>query len=176
MSIDLPQPQLRSRASPGSPIGRSDRGTVTGKLKAVLDLVVDEGLDPYAAAAKLGYHARSMRMALNKRHVLAYLRTAREVLRQAASAQNIHFAVEMRANSTNEMAKLGAMKFIEQIEDEALRRGHVPALTPGLVIQIVNSGAPSREPEKMINITPSVPVDAADDTTTSAPIFRPRPW
>jgi hypothetical protein len=156
---------------------RSRPGRVTGRLKLAIDAVVEEGLDPYEAAAKVGMHARSMRLALNRRHVLAYLRQQREVLRQTASAQNIHHAIAMRAGSTNEMAKLGAMKFIEAIEDEVQRRGHVPALTPGLVIQIVNNSAPSREPEKMINITPSVPVDAADDAIADdAPIFRPRPW
>jgi hypothetical protein len=150
MSTDIAQPQ--PRAPRGSPIGRSDRGKVTGKLKAALDLVVNDGLDPYEAAQKLGMHARSMRLALNKRHVLTYLRQAREVLRTTASAQNIHYAIEMRAGSTNEMARLGAMKFIEGNDEETQRRAGITTV-PGLVIQIVNAPAP-REHVTTVDVLP----------------------
>jgi hypothetical protein len=157
-----------ARATAGSPIGRSDRGTISGTLKIALDLVVNEGLDPYEAAAKVGYHARSMRMALAKRHVLAYLRKAREDLRAIASAQNIHHAIEMRANSSNEMAKLGAMRLIERLGEDDGRPGSEP-LGPGLQIVIVQ-GQPPSLPPRTIDITPRAPAPHEDEDTT---IFRP---
>ncbi len=115
---------------------RSERQRVTGKLRDALDLVVNEGLDPYEAAQKLGMHARSMRLALNKRHVLTYLRGAREVFRLQASAQNIHHAVELRANAKNEMARLGAMKFIEGVEDTQ-QSAAARQQAPGFIVQVV---------------------------------------
>ena len=117
---------------------RSLPGKIGGRLKTALDLVVGEGLDPYEAAAKVGMHARSMRLALNKRHVLAYLRHAREVLRTTASAQNIHYAIKMRAESPNEMARLGAMKFIDN-EEEHQRLSGGRQMMPGLQIVVMNA-------------------------------------
>jgi hypothetical protein len=182
MSTDIAQPQ--PRAPRGSPIGRSDRGKVTGRLKTALELVVNEGLDPYEAATKVGLHRRTMRLALNKRHVLTHLRAAREVLRTTASAQNIHYAIAMRAGSTNEMARLGAMKFIEGNDEETQqRRGSISS--PGLVIQIVQSPVP-RVPvttEPIVDLKPA-PVPASrqlfvpgrdEPINEDATVFR-SPW
>jgi hypothetical protein len=170
MSTSVVQP--KRRAPPGSPIGRSDRGVVSGKLKAALDLVVNEGLDPYEAAAKLNYHARSMRMALAKRHVLAYLRAQREVLRQTASAQNIHHAIDMRAHSSNEMCRLGAMKFIEQIEDEARSGGRPGAPLPGLQIVIYQD----RPAPRVIDVTPTADAASSSEPARTTDVMIPAPW
>lgn len=118
---------------------RSKALRVTGKLKKALDLVVLDGLDPYDAARSVEMTARAMRKALAKRHVLTYLRTAREVFRQQASAQNICHAVKLRDNAKNEMARLGAMKFIEGVDD-AQQSAATRQQTPGFIVQVVVQG------------------------------------
>jgi hypothetical protein len=124
---------------------RSAPGKVSGKLKLVLDRVVNEGADPYEAARAVGMHARSVRKALAKGHVLAYLRAARQVLRETARAQNIHHMIAMRAESSNEMARLGAMKLIEQEDGRSDAAGGVPT-QPGLIICITGMPAGARLP------------------------------
>jgi hypothetical protein len=126
---------------------RSKPQQVSGKLKLVLDMVVNEGADPYEAGRTVGMHARSIRLSLAKPHVLAYLRRARQVLRETARAQNIHHQIRMRAESPNEMARLGAMKLLEQDDDRSDARAHVPVM-PGLLI-VINappSGSPKAPP------------------------------
>jgi hypothetical protein len=128
--------------------------TVTGKLKTVLDRVVYEGADPYEAGRTVGMHARSIRKALAKSHVLAYLRTARQVLREQARAQNIHHMIEMRRSSTNEMAKLGAMKLIEASDDFSGPDARTP-VQPGLIIIVNSPRAPAVEPTPVIDVEPA---------------------
>ena len=108
-------------------------------------MVVNEGADPYEAGRSVGMHARSIRQSLAKAHVLSYLRRARQVLRETARAQNIHHQIKMRAESPNEMARLGAMKLLEQDDDRGDARSHVPVM-PGLVVVIASSGAPLPKP------------------------------
>jgi hypothetical protein len=155
----MPQPPV-PRAPAGHPIDRSGRGQVNGRLKVCLDLVVNEGADPYEAARKIGYHARSMRLALAKPHVLAYLRRARQVLREQARAQNIHFMIKMRAEGSNEMAKLGAMRLIEA-DDEVAHRSSMP-VSPGLQIVIVDRGG-SR------TVAPTI----EHESEPKPPVFKP---
>jgi len=156
---------------------RSAPGRVTGRLKEALDLVVNEGTDPYEAAAKVGLHARSMRLALARKHVLAYLRAQREVLRQRASAQNIFHAVKMRESSTNEMAKLGAMKFIEAIE-ETPRLGAGQPSVPGLCVVIVGAQpAPLAAEPVALDVTPVRPaIDVQEELAEASPSALPAPW
>jgi hypothetical protein len=52
--------------------GRSRRGTVTGKLKAALDLMVWSGERRAHAAEKAGLADSSLRAALRKPHVLQH--------------------------------------------------------------------------------------------------------
>jgi hypothetical protein len=160
MSTDIAKPSPQALAAPT----RSRPLQVTGKLKLVLDRVVQEGADPYEAGRIEGMHARSIRLALAKPHVLGYLRRARQVLREQARAQNIHHMIKMRAEGRNEMARLGAMRLIET-DDEAAHRSPMP-VSPGLQIVIV-SDAPRTAPRPgapTIDVTrhkPDEPPDAA---------------
>jgi hypothetical protein len=130
-------------------------------LKVALDLVVNEGLNPLEAAAKVGLHARTMYLALQKPFVLAYLRHARHVLREQARAQNIHHMIEMRSSSPNEMCKLGAMKLIEQDDEPALRSA-AHAVAPGLVINVIAPSGPMPRPPTL-DLTPVPEPDPPDD-------------
>ena len=183
MTTDIAQPSRHVLAARD----RSLPGKISGRLKIALDLVVDQGLDPYEAAAKVGMHARSMRLALNKRHVLTYLRNAREVLRTTASAQNIHYAIKMRAESPNEMARLGAMKFIDN-EEEHQRLSGSRQMSPGFVIVVQNAPAHMQQSAAPVTIDASresEPVEAAEfviaapvepePEPSDTPIFRPLP-
>lgn len=125
---------------------------ISGKLNAALELVVNEGLDPIEAARTVNLNVHSMRLALQRRHVLAHLRHLREVLRATASAQNIHHAIKMRAESENAMAKLGAMKFIEGVDD-AQQSAAARVQQPGFVIIIGNSDSMGGSMDRVIDAT-----------------------
>jgi len=60
------------------------------------------------------------------------------MLHAYVSAQNIHHARRMRNESTNEMAKLGAMRFIDGMAADNAGRSGTSHTMPGLVIQIVS--------------------------------------
>jgi hypothetical protein len=134
---------------------RSKPHQVTGKLKTVLDAVVNEGADPYEAGRIEGMHARSIRLALAKPHVLSYLRSRRQVVREQAPAQNLHHMIKKSDTTSNEMAKLGAMKLLEGVDDERIAGRGAMSLLPGLQIVIVaQSRGDPREPGPMIDVTP----------------------
>lgn len=119
---------------------RSAPGRVTGKLRDAIHLMITEG-KPYNEAGKqVGLTARTMRLALERPHVLAYLKRQREVFRQHASAANIHRLAEIR-DAANNMPAVQAIKVLEELgEDSASRnRSGSNAQLPGFVIQIINA-------------------------------------
>lgn len=128
--------------------GRSRRNAVTGKLKAALDAMVWEGLKRTDAAQTAGLADNSLRFALRKPHVLAYFRTEIDALRNSIKARNLHRLDGIADSSRNDMAKIGAIKAIEQIADTAEEKHRNPGgQLPGLQIVIVQqSGARPAEP------------------------------
>jgi hypothetical protein len=83
---------------------------------------------------------RRLRSPPVKQHYLSEL----DVLRTSERARNIHRAVEIREQTSNQMASIQAIKLLEQISDDApASRGSVSL--PGLVI-VVNTGAPLTQP------------------------------
>jgi hypothetical protein len=95
----------------------SKPGRVTGKLQVACKAIAWEGQELDQAAKTAGLTTRALRLALERRHVIAFLKEQREVFRAYVSAQNIHHAKELRDKTGNAMAKLGAMKYIDQIAD-----------------------------------------------------------
>jgi hypothetical protein len=118
--------------------GRSRRNAVTGKLKTALDLMVWENLTRKDAATKAGLADSSLRFAFRKPHVMAYYHTELKALRDNLRAKNIHRLDDIADTSSNDMAKVGAIKAMEQIADAADQQ-HRPgaAQLPGLQIVIV---------------------------------------
>lgn len=117
----------------------SKPGKVTGKLAIAIDYMIEEGLHWDKAAAKAELHVRTMRLALQRPHVVSYLKAKREVFRVHASTANIHRLVEMRDQDENKMAAVTAIKALEQIgESEQVSRGS--QALPGLQIVIVQGG------------------------------------
>lgn len=118
---------------------RSERRKVTGRLKRALDLMVWEGLTDNQAAVHptVKMHIVSIRNALNKHHVRAYLRAQRDVLLTREGPRNVHAMIEVRDQTSNQMARVAAAKALEQIDDlpsSAAQR----VQAPGFIIQIVN--------------------------------------
>jgi hypothetical protein len=130
----------------------SKPGHVTGRLKLACDLMVYSGLSWDKAAVQAGLTVRSMRLAMERPHVLRYLQDSREVFRVAACSSNILKLVELRDSSPNAMARVQAIKALEAIEDESPRTaGRQTA--PGLVVIIEQVRLPGA-PQTVIEATP----------------------
>jgi hypothetical protein len=119
--------------------GRSRRGAVTGKLKAALDLMVWDNLKRKDAAEKAGLADSSLRFAFRKPHVMAYYHAALKALRDNLRASNVHRLDGIADESKNDMARVAAVKALEQIADQADERQRSGSqVLPGLQIVIVN--------------------------------------
>lgn len=91
----------------------SGERVVGGKLKRALDDMVWNGKAWQEAAKAAGMTTRGMRKALERLATKNYLKTQRRDFAAAASAQNIHRAIEIRDQDENRIAALHAAKFIE---------------------------------------------------------------
>jgi hypothetical protein len=121
---------------------------IVGKLKSALDLMVWGAEDgrPLAyddAARTANLTVRSMRRALERPHVRAYLRTQREVFRASISARVIFRLDELAHQNENRNAAVSASRAILQMEDEAETRRPSEPMTPGLIIVVAAAAHPS---------------------------------
>ena len=123
------QPPIRSVGAPT----RTPR--VQGKLKRACNLIVREGKALDEAAKAVGLTTRTLRLAFERPHVLTYLKAQKQVFREYISSQNIQRLAEIRDNSGNSMAKLGAIKLIEQVDDNHAG-GSTASRMPGVLIVI----------------------------------------
>jgi hypothetical protein len=148
---------------------------VTGKLKAVCDAMVWEGLRWDTAALKLNFRTRSMRLAMQRPHVLRYIAAQRRVLLAQSSGQNLHRLGELRDQNSNPAAAVQAARALEGLAIEARggpggnalaggpRAGYIIDLsgseqptTAGLVIVVNHPPAqPAHEPCLTIDVTPN---------------------
>lgn len=117
---------------------RSQSGRVTGRLKRTIDLIVWERRTDHQACVETGLSLSHLRMALKVPHVAAYYRAEREVLRTSEGPANIHALLEVRDQVDNQMARVQAVKALEQLGDDHVSRS-AAAATPGLVV-VINSG------------------------------------
>lgn len=138
--------------------GRSRRGAVTGKLKAALDLMVWDNLKRKDAAEKAGLADASLRFAFRKPHVMAYYQAELKALRDNLRARNVHRLDGIADDSKNDMARVGAIKALEQIADQADEKNRNPgaAMIPGLQIVIV-SGPGGNAPPHVVGPAPYQP-------------------
>jgi hypothetical protein len=142
------------------------RKPLSNQLKAALDSMVEEGLMWDEAAVKQGMHVRSMRLALKRPHVIAYLRNARQVFLASVGAGNLRRLAQLRDQDDNRNAAVAAARTIEGIITETGgspnsigtgRAGYVIDLTePGLQIVITERvPAPKQEDDPLlIDVTP----------------------
>jgi hypothetical protein len=130
--------------SPQAVNDRSDRSPplrVGGKLRQALLLMVWEGLPYNTAAERCNLRVHSMREALERPHVLAFIRSQKQVMRTAASGANILALTEVRDQRDNQMARVQAVKALEQLSDTDQARGGSAPAQPGLTIQIITNSS-----------------------------------
>lgn len=139
-------------------IDRSLPGKVTGRLKRAMDALVWEGLPRAQAAAKGPMSEHSLYDALRRPHVRAYYLQQLEVLRLSTRARNIRVLEEIRDDDANQMARVQAIKALEQMSDAAPATSNDNHL-PGLTIRIIGTQPP------MIDVTPSEPDDGNEAGT-----------
>jgi hypothetical protein len=112
--------------------------------------MVWENLRRKDAAAKAGLADASLRFAFRKPHVMAYYHAELAALRNNLRAHNVHRLDKIADDSTNDMARVAAVKALEVIADQADERTRPgAAITPGLIIQIIGGPVP-----KMIGPAP----------------------
>lgn len=117
-------------------ITRSSPHRVTGRLKTAIELMVWDGHHRDVAAEQAGLARKSLYNAFRKHHVKAFYRSELEVLRTSERARNIHTLTEVRDQKTNHMARVNAVKALEQISDEPGANADALRI-PGVVINIV---------------------------------------
>jgi hypothetical protein len=110
---------------------------LSAKLKVSLDCMVWEGLTFDQAARKTGISIQAMRSALSRPHVMAYVRTERQVFRESLSTRALTRIAELSDQNDNLTAAVTATRALLDEPDQELRQGtHRHA--PGLVVQIIN--------------------------------------
>jgi hypothetical protein len=125
------------------------RKIITGKLKTALNLMVwgDENNAPLewdAAARTANLSTRSMRRALERPNVQAYLHGQKQVFRAAIGCKTLSRLAQLRDQDDNKNAAVAAAKTLEQLEDVAAGAPRVPT-APGFCIVVVDRGAPAVE-------------------------------
>lgn len=118
-------------------ISRSKPLQVTGRLRKAISAMVWQALKRADAATFAGMTDHSVREALRRPHVMAYYRSECEVLRKSTLARNIQTLEEVRDQPRNAMARVQAVKALEQLGDnepEARARQSLPGMTVVVVI------------------------------------------
>lgn len=129
---------LQTTPSERQPPKRTADRRINGKLKAGLDLMVWEGLTYQDAAAKADLTVRAMRLALDRPHVLAYLKAERMVLHASMSGWADFRMRELAAQNKNMAAAVSATKELRGFSDQEHSAG-AQRHAPGLVVQIITA-------------------------------------
>jgi len=114
----------------------SKPGKVTGKLAIAIDLMIEDGISWDKAALQAGLTVRSMRLALERPHVIKHLKQRRDVFRTSVCASNIHRLAKIRDAAEN-MPAVNAIKELERLgEDNRVGSGS-GMVPPGITIVVV---------------------------------------
>lgn len=151
----MSEPTLPTRQKLAIP-GRSRRNDVTGKLKEALHTMVWDAKSRKDAAEAVGLKDRSVRDALKKPHVAAFLNAEMAARRLSSRAKNLQHLDDIAADSKNDVARVAAIKTMELIDVAAIEQNRpgAPQL-PGLQIIIVQGGPTSPIRPEPIDITPN---------------------
>lgn len=150
LTVTEPGPPATIRADVRMPNGK--RIQISAKLKRALDAIVWQGATYHEAATIAGTTTEAVRSALGRPHVIRYLREQRQVFREAARAQNIHVAVEIRDQKENQTARVQAMKFIEELGSAGGSSEGQRAVAPGVVVQVTVNQASRAVDETVIEV------------------------
>jgi hypothetical protein len=131
-------------------------------------------LDFIAAAKECGIRPDQMRRYLDRPAVRALLMQERRAFRAAICASNEAALLDVRNHSANGMARIAAVRALEQLgDDESGAPG--AAASPGITIRILT--APST-PEPMVDVSPVRPLlrQIEREAEPAEPAFKPRSW
>ena len=130
---------------PQHPIAKPDRAVqITGKVRVAIDAMVWEGLPRKEAAIRAGISEHGLYKAFRKAPVRQHYLNELEVLRTSERARNIHALAEVR-DGTNQMARVAAVKALEQLSEETQGRSGASVASPGLTVMIINGPVAPRE-------------------------------
>jgi hypothetical protein len=154
VQISAPQSQQPTRQQLAA-VDRTKPGKVTGRLKVALHAMVWLGMKRAQAAEHAGLKEQSLYVALCRPHVRTYYLAQLEVLRTSERARNIHTLAEVRDQTSNQMARVQAVKALEQLEDQPASRGGAQQ-APGFVIVVQQALTPQQrniQPKPLIEHT-----------------------
>jgi hypothetical protein len=123
-------------------VNRSAPLKVTGKLRKAIDAMIWDGLKRDEAAQFAGMSIHGLREALKRPHVKAHWRAELQVLRNSEQPRNIHALAQVRDQLDNQMARVQAVKALEQIGDDQELRNTGTSHSPGVTIRVINVAAP----------------------------------
>ena len=118
---------------------------ISKRVKDAVHHIVETGAAYNAAAQHVGMSTYRLRLALDKPHVVAFMRNRLKVLRDLRSPRNFHRLCEI-ADAENNMPAVNAIKALEQLGDEQTNKPN--AATPGVTIRIVNITATPAQHEQ----------------------------
>lgn len=130
------QPALKSDQKPERKL------KITPRVRDAIHNMVWLGLKRDEAATNAGIKDNSLYIALRRPDVKAYYLKELDVLRTSERARNIHTLAEVRDQTSNQMARVQAVKALEQISDEE-QGNRTAQSSPGMVIVINNGPVPS---------------------------------
>lgn len=118
---------------------------INPRVRQALDLMVWDNKSDNEAVLQVGISVLYLRAELKKPHIRAFYHGQLKVLRERESSRNIHTLIDVRDQTSNQMARVQAVKALEQLDDvEQSSRG--AQSLPGLQIVIVQGGAPAATP------------------------------
>jgi hypothetical protein len=148
-------------------IGKTARKGVSGRLKAALDDMIENGTPWDQAAPKADLTVRAMRLALKRPVVLKYLRQERHVLLARMSPQNLHALAKLRDQEENKAAAVTAARSLEAMASEVYggatggphgaRAGYLIDLSDEPRAGVVIIIGPREQPGPMVDVTPTAP-------------------
>jgi hypothetical protein len=127
---------------------KTPKPRITRRVKDAIDAIVERGIAYNEAAAESGLTTRAMRLALERPHVLSYLKQQLKVLRDARAPRNFHRLCAI-ADAAENLPAVHAIRALELLsEEQTSRRSDSP--TPGVVLNIIASPAPIDTPKPQI--------------------------
>jgi hypothetical protein len=155
---------------------------IPAKVKAAIKLMVrgkddDPDTKPFGlleAARSAGMQPFVLRRYLERPTVIALLRSQRRAFRNELCATNESHLADIRANSLNAMAKLGAIRTLEELSDAeyATHRRSEPDSSPHVTIRILAGPAPPPD-TPVIDVTPQ-PQTTTDPWDSTKRLAEPR--
>jgi hypothetical protein len=129
---------------------KTPKPRITKRVKDAIDAIVERGIAYNEAAAESGLTTRTMRLALERPHVLAYLKQQLKVLRDARGPRNFHRLCAI-ADAADNLPAVHAIRALELLSEEVTaRRSDTP--TPGVVLNIISAPVDvTRAPARIID-------------------------